>query len=86
MHFFKVILLVEKSRSFPHTFIGVFSHVENSTLFPHTFFAVISMAENILLTFFNIMLMGKNSASFLVSCKLMKKFKKVFPVFIILNS
>ena len=36
--------------------------------------------------FFDVIVVGKISASFLVSCKLMKTFKKVFPVFVNLNS
>ena len=71
-YFFDVILVVEKSTSFPRTFIDVISLVEKSTLFPRTFFDVISMV--------------KNSTLFLVSCKLMKTFEKVFAVFVNLNS
>ena len=71
-YFFDVILVVEKSTSFPSTFIDVISLVEKSTLFPRTFFDVISMV--------------KNSTLFLVSCKLMKTFEKVFAVFVNLNS
>ena len=36
--------------------------------------------------FFDVILIGKNSTSFLVSCKLMKTFEKVVSVFITLNS
>ena len=53
------------------------------------FFDVICLVEIctlFLLTFFDVILMGKNSTSFLVSCKLMKTFEKVFPVFVTLNS
>ena len=39
-----------------------------------------------LLTFLDAVLMGKNSASLLVSCKLMKTFEEVFPVFVTLIS
>ena len=88
-YFFDAISMVGKSTLFPPNFIGVISLVENSTLFPSTFFDVIAMAEIytlFLLTFFGIILMGKNSTSFLVSCKLMKTFEKVFPVFVTLNS
>ena len=54
-----------------------------------TFISVISMVEIcklFLLTFFDVILMGKDVTSFLVSYKLMKTFKKVFPVFVTLNS
>ena len=71
-YFFDVISLVEKSTWFPRTFFDVISMVEICTLF--------------LLTFFDVILMGKDLASFLVSCKLMKTFEKVFPVFVFLNS
>ena len=87
--FFDVISLVEKSALFPSTFFDVISMVEKSTLFPGTFISVISMIEIcklFLLTFFDVILMGKDLTSFLVSYKLMKTFKKVFPVFVTLNS
>ena len=87
--FCDVISMVEKSMLFPNTFMGVISLDEDSTLFPRTFFDVISIVEIrtlFLLTFFDVILMGKNSTSFLVSCKLMKTFEKVFPVFVTLNS
>ena len=84
-YFFDVISLVEKLTWFPRTFFDVFSMVEKSTLFPRTFIGVISMVEICpffyLLTFFNVILMGKDLTSFLVSCRLMKRFEKVFPVF-----
>ena len=70
-------------------FFDVISMVEKSTWFPRTFFDVISMVEIctlFLLTFFDVILMGKNSKSFLISCKLLKTFEKVFPVFVTLNS
>ena len=41
---------------------------------------------HVVFTLFYVILMGKNSTSFLISCKLMKTFKKVFPVFVSLNS
>ena len=88
-NYFDVILMVEKSTSFPRTFFGVISMVEKSTLFPRTFFDVILMVEICTLFLpivFNVILMGKDSTSFLVSCKLMKTFEKVFPVFVTLNS
>ena len=53
------------------------------------FFDVISMIEISMLfprTFFDVILMGKNLTSFLVSCKLMKTSEKVFPGFVPLNS
>ena len=53
------------------------------------FFDVISMIEISMLfprTFFDVILMGKNLTSFLVSCKLMKTSEKVFPEFVPLNS
>ena len=37
-------------------------------------------------TFFDVILMSKDLTSFLVSCKLMKRFEKFFPVFVTLNS
>ena len=83
-----MISLVEKSTWFPRIFFDVISMVEKSTLFPRTFFDVISMVEIctlFLLTFFDVILMGKDLTSFLVSCKLMKTFGKVFPVFVTLN-
>ena len=63
--------------------------VEKSTLFSRTFMGVISMAEIytlFLLTFFDVIVMGKDLTSFLVSCELMKRFEKVFPVFVTLSS
>ena len=107
-YFFDVILMVEKSTSFPRTFFDVISLVKKSALFSRTFFDVILMVENstyfyletttyffrcnfeictlFLLTFFDLILMGKNLTSCLVSCKLMKMFEKIFPVFVTLNS
>ena len=88
-YFFDVISMVEKSTWFPRTLFDVISLVEKSTWFPGTFFDVISMVEIctlFLLTFFDVILMGKDLTSFLVSCKLMKTFEKVFPVFVTLNS
>ena len=73
----------------PAYFFDVISMVEKSTLFPRNFFDMISMVEIctlFLLAFLNVILSGKNSTSFLVSCKLMKTFKEVFPVFVSLNS
>ena len=70
-------------------FFNKISMDEKSSLFPRTFFDVISMVEIctlFLLTFFDVILMGKDLTSFLVSCKLMKTFEKVFPVFVTLNS
>ena len=58
--------------------------VEKSMLFPRTFFDAISLVEIctlFLLTFFDEILMGKDLPLFLVRCKLMKTFEKVFPVF-----
>ena len=54
------------------TFISVISMVEICTLF--------------LLTFFDVILMGKDLTSLLVSCKLIKTFEKVIPVLVTLNS
>ena len=88
-YFFDVISMVEKSALFPRTFFDAISMVEKSTLFPRTFISVISMVEIgtlFLLTFFDVILMGKDLTSFLVSYKLMKTFKKVFLVFVTLNS
>ena len=87
--FVGVILPVEKSTLFTHTFFDVISMVRKSTLFPRTFSDVICLVKIctlFLLTFFDIILVDKNSASFLVSCKLIKTFEKVFPVFVTLNS
>ena len=86
--FFEVVSLVEKSRWFPCSFFDVISMVEKSTLFPSTFIGVITMVEIctlFLLTFFSVTLMDKDLTSLLVSCKLMKTFEKVFPVFVTLN-
>ena len=69
--FFEVILMVEKSTSFPRTFFDVISMVKKSMLFPRTLFDVISIVEIstlFLLTFFDVIWMGKNSISFLVTC------------------
>ena len=88
-YFFGVILLIERSTPLTRTFLDVISMVEKSTLFPRTLFDVISMVEKSTLfprTFFDVILMGKNSTSFLVSCKQMKTFEKIFPVFVTLNS
>ena len=105
-YFFDVILMVEKSRSFPRTLFNVISMVEKSTLFsgtlfdlislvqkstlfPRTFFDVICLVEIctlFLLTFLDVVLMGKNSTSFLVSCKLIKTFEEVSPMFVTLIS
>ena len=88
-YFFDAVSIVEKSTWFPRTFFDVISLVEKFTWFPRTFFDVISMVEIctlFLLTFFDVILMGKDLTSFLVSCKLMKTFEKVFPVFVTLNS
>ena len=80
--FFDVISsMVEKSMLFPRTFFDVISMAEKSTLLPRTFFDVISLVEIstlFLLTFFETILMGKNLASFLVTCKLMKTFEEIF--------
>ena len=87
--FFDVISMVEKFTWFPRTFFDVISLVEKSTWFPRTFFDVISLVEIctlFLLTFFDVILIGKELTLFLVSCKLMKTFEKVFPVFVTLNS
>ena len=87
--FFYVTSMVEKSTWFPRTFFVVISMVEKPTLFPRTFICAISMVEICTLfslTFFDVTLMGKDLASFLVSCKIMKTFEKLFPVFVTLNS
>ena len=44
-NFFEEISLIEKSTSFPRTFVDVISMVEKSTLFPRTFSDVTSMVE-----------------------------------------
>ena len=84
-----VISMVEKSTLFSRTFITVNSMVEKSTSSPRTFFDLICLVKIctlLLLTFFVVILMGNNSTSFLVSCKLMKTLEDVFPVFVTLNS
>ena len=63
--------------------------VEKSTLSPRTFISVTSMVEIgtlFLLTFFDVILMGKDLTSLLVSYKLIKTFGNIFPVFVTLNS
>ena len=65
-YFFDVISLIEKSSSFPRTFVDVISMVEKSTSFPHTFFDVISMVEkstSFPRTFFDVISMVENSTS-----------------------
>ena len=71
-YFFRCNFDGRKIHVVSRTFISVISMVEICTLF--------------LLTFFDVILMGKDLRSFLVSCKLMKTFEKVFPVFVTLNS
>ena len=71
-YFFRCNFDGRKIHVVSRTFISVISMVEICTLF--------------LLTFFDVILMGKDLTSFLVSCKLMKTFEKVFPVFVTLNS
>ena len=86
---FDVISMVEKSTFFLRIFFDAVSMVEKSTLFPRTFFDVICLVKIstlFLLTFFDVILMCTNSISFLVSCKLMKTFEEVFPVFVTLSS
>ena len=86
---FNEISMVEKSMLFSRTLFDIISMVEKSTLFLRTFFDVICLVEIctlFLLTFVDVVLMGKNSTSFLVSCKLMKIFEEVFPVFVTLIS
>ena len=88
-YFFDVISMVEKSTLVPRTSIKVISLVQKSTLFPYTFFNVICLVEIctlFLLTFLDVVLMGKNSTSFLVSCKLIKTFEEVSPMFVTLIS
>ena len=71
-YFFRCNFDGRKIHVVSRTFISVISMVEICTLF--------------LLTFFDVILMGKDLTSFLVSCKLMKTFDKFFPVFVTLNS
>ena len=71
-YFFRCNFDDRKIHVVSRTFISVISMVEICTLF--------------LLTFFDVILMGKDLTSFLVSCKLIKTFEKVFPVFVTLNS
>ena len=66
-YFFDVILMVEKSTSFPHTFFDVTSLVEKSTLFPRTFCDVISMVEKSMLfpnTFMGVISLDEDSTLF----------------------
>ena len=66
-YFFDVILMVEKSTSFPRTFFDVISLVEKSKLFPRIFFDVISMVEKSTLfprTFFDVISMVEKSTLF----------------------
>ena len=86
---FNVISMVEKSTLFSRTLFDLISLVQKSTLFPRTFFDVICLVEIctlFLLTFLDVVLMGKNSTSFLVSCKLIKTFEEVSPMFVTLIS
>ena len=71
-YFFRCNFDGRKIHVVSRTFISVISMVEICTLF--------------LLTFFDVILMSKDLTSFLVSCKLMKTFEKVFPVVVTLNS
>ena len=71
-YFFRCNFDGRKIHVVSRTFISVISMVVLCTLF--------------LLTFFDVILMGRYLTSFLVSCKLMKTFEKVFPVFVTLNS
>ena len=87
-YFFDEISVIEKSTSFPRTFFDVISMVKKSNWLPRTFFDVISLVKIstvFLLTFFRLNFDGRkthfvsmNSASFLVSCKLMKTFEGCF--------
>ena len=66
-YFFNVILLIEKSTSFPRTFLDVISMLEISTFFHLTFFDVISMFEKSTLfprTFFNVISLIEKSTLF----------------------
>ena len=75
-----VISLIKKNRRF-HVLFTMISLVEISTVFLLTFFLVILMVEKSSLFARNILdkiWMDQNSTSFLVSCKLMKKFEEVF--------
>ena len=65
--FFDIILLIEKSTSFPRTFFDVMSMVEKSKLLPHTFIDVISLVKKLMLfplTFFDVILMVEKSTLF----------------------
>ena len=84
--FLDVISMVKKFTLFPRTLFDVISMVKR---FPRTFFNAVSLVKICTLfslTFFDVILMDKNSTSFLVSCKLMKTFEEVFPVFVTLTS
>ena len=63
-YFFDVILLIEKSMSFPRSFFGVISMTEKTTLFPRSSFVLISLVEWSKLlprTFFDVVSLVKNS-------------------------
>ena len=65
--FFDVILMVEKSTSFPHTFFDVISLVEKSMLFPRTLFDAIWMVGKFTLfprTFIVVISLVENSTLF----------------------
>ena len=65
--FFDIILLIEKSTSFPRTFFDVMSMVEKSKLLPRTFIDLISLVKKLMLfplTFFDVILMVEKSTLF----------------------
>ena len=69
-YFFDVILLIEKSMSFPRTFFDVISMIEKSALFLRTFFDVISMVEKstlLLRAFFDAICFIKIATVFLLT-------------------
>ena len=77
MHFFLCNFDGRKIHVISKYFVDVISMVEKSMLFPRTFLDVISLVEMLfLLTFFDVILMGKNSKSFLANKN--KTFEEVF--------
>ena len=69
-YFFDVILIIEKSESFPRTFFNVILMVEKSRLFPRIFFDVVSMVEKSTLflpTFFDVIFLVELSTLILLT-------------------
>ena len=75
------------STSFPRTFSIWFRWSKNPRCFTY-FYQCNFDGRNmhVVFTFFDVILMGKDLTSLLVSCKLIKTFEKVIPVLVTLNS